>query len=502
MIYKDLVTDKNVLVYGANLLADTIKSTLGPKGRYVCIADKFKEPVITNDGMTIAKNFSVKDPAMNAGIDILKEASLKTGDSAGDGTTTSCILAQSMINQGNEQLKNVLGTNPILLKKGMELACSDVVKELKEMSKEVKDKNDIFNVANIASRSEEIGNMISDIFDKIGKDGLITISNSQTTKTESEVINGFEFENGYMSSLFLKKDKNLVEMDDVTVFLYDGILIDAGPIEPFVQQLVGKNVLFMAQDIKSDALKVIIASHLKGIFNAVAVKTPGFGEYIKEYMKDIEAVTGAKAFGLTDGKLGSCKLVKSTIEKTLIVSDIKPIERIKELNEQLKLSNQYDSMMIKQRIAKMSSGIGIIKVGDLTQNASDTKKFLVEDAVEATKSAIEEGILPGGGVALYEISQKLSTDKLDGDIKTGYEIVKNALEIPIKQILLNAGVDFDIKKLSTGQGYNVTTDKIENMIESGIIDPTKVVRNSIENAVTVSGLFLIISSLIVEREEE
>lgn len=514
---------RQALQRGVNKLADTVKVTIGPKGRNVVLDKSFGAPTITNDGVTIAKEIDLEDKFEDMGAQLIKEVASKTNDVAGDGTTTATILAQAIINEG---MKNVAaGANPIEIKRGIEKAAEVVVATIKANSKEIAGKGEIAQVATVSAGNAEIGELIAEVMDLIGKDGVITVEESNTFGMEKEVVEGMQFDNGFISH-YLVTDTNTMKavLENPYILLTDKKISSIQEILPLLEQITQsgkKDLVIIADDIDGEALATLIVNKIRGTINVLAVKAPGFGDRRKEILEDIAVLTGGQVISsdlglkLEDTKiemLGTARKVESDKDNTVIVegkgekSAIK--SRVDAIKKQIeKATSDYDREKLEERMAKMSGGVGVIKVGAATEVELKEKKHRVEDAVEATKAAIAEGIVPGGGVALVDTISELISIKAEGDEMIGVEIVKKALEAPMRQIAENAGVEGSIvieavKKMNPGEGYNALTDEYGDMIGFGIIDPAKVTRSAVQNAASVSALLLTTEAVVAEKPAE
>ncbi|MGN1110449.1 MAG: chaperonin GroEL [Oscillospiraceae bacterium] len=515
---------RKALQKGIDTLADTVKITLGPKGRNVVLSKKYGAPLITNDGVTIAKEIELEDPFENMGAALVKEVATKTNDAAGDGTTTATLLAQALVREG---MKNIAaGANPMVVKKGMKKAVEAAVAEIKKNSKKVANSADIARVATVSAGDESIGNLIADAMDKVTADGVITLEESKTAETYSEVVEGMQFDRGYISPyMATDTDKMEATLDNPYILITDKKISSIQDILPLLEQIVqsGKKLLIIAEDVDGDALTNLILNKLRGVFTCVAVKAPGFGDRRKEMLKDIAILTGGEV--ITDelgldikdtqiAQLGTAKQVKVTKENTIIVdgagksSEIKA--RVNEIRTAIEnTTSEFDKEKLQERLAKLSGGVGVIKVGAATEVEMKEKKLRIEDALAATKAAVEEGIVAGGGVALVNCIPAVQKvlDKLEGDEKTGAAIVLRALEEPIRQIALNAGVegsviiDTILKKKTVGYGYDAYTETYGDMIKSGIVDPAKVTRSALQNASSVAEMVLTTESLVADKPE-
>ncbi len=515
---------RKALEAGVNTLADTVKITLGPKGRNVVLGKKYGAPLITNDGVTIAKEIELEDAFENMGAQLVKEVSTKTNDIAGDGTTTACLLAQAIIREG---LKNVAaGANPIIVKKGIAAATQAVVNHLKSISKPVDGKSAIKQVASISAGDEMVGSLISDAMEKVGKDGVITIEESKTMDTNLTVVEGMQFDRGYASAYMVTdNDKMEAVLDNPLVLITDKKISNIQEILPVLEQVVQKaaKLLIIADDIESEPLATLVVNKLRGTFNCVAVKAPGFGDRRKEMLKDIAVLTGGTVISeetgielkdVTIDMLGKAKQVKVDKDNTTIVegagssSDIKA--RIKSIRAQMEVTtSDYDKEKLAERLAKLAGGVAVVNVGAATEVEMKEKKLRIEDALAATRAAVEEGIVPGGGSALLSAIpcvQEL-TQTLVGDEKTGAQIILKALEEPVKQIAVNAGVDGGVvidkilTKNKVGYGYDALKNEYVDMVAKGIIDPTKVTRSALQNAASVAATLLTTESVVADLPE-
>ncbi len=506
---------------GVNKLADTVKVTLGPKGRNVVLDKKFGSPLITNDGVTIAKEIELEDPFENMGAQLVKEVATKTNDIAGDGTTTATLLAQAIIREG---LKNVAaGANPMAIKKGIMKAADAAVEGLKELSKPIQSSQAIAQVGAISAGDEEIGNLISQAMDKVGKDGVITVEESKTMKTELKVVEGMQFDRGYASAYMVTDpDKMEAVMDDPLILITDKKISSIQELLPILEQIVqtGKKLLIIAEDVEGEALATLIVNKLRGTFNCVAVKAPGFGDRRKAMLQDIAILTGGTVISeevgldLKEAKLdmlGSARQVKVDKDNTTIVEgkgDEKDIKaRIGSIKNQIEeTTSDYDKEKLQERLAKLAGGVAVIQVGAATETEMKETKLRIEDALSATRAAVEEGIVPGGGVALLNVASNIKAliEKLESDEKTGAAIVLRAIEEPVRQISFNAGVEGSIivekimENNSSSFGYNAAKNIYVDMIEAGIIDPTKVVRSALQNASSVAAMLLTTESIVTD----
>ena len=511
---------------GVDKLSNIVKITLGPKGRNVVLGKKYGSPLITNDGVTIAKEISLDDPFENMGAELIKEVSIKTNDVAGDGTTTACVLAQAIVKEG---IKNfAAGANPIILKKGIFKACDKAVEVLKEISKPVENSTAIKQVASISAGDEEIGELIAQAMQKVGSDGVITVEESQTMKTELSVVEGMQFDRGYLSPYFCTNtEKMICELDNPYILLTDRKISNIQEILPLLEQIVkqGEKLLIVADDVEGEALTTFVLNKLRGTFNSVAVKAPSFGDKRKAMLEDIAILTGATVISSELGYdlsklslelLGRAKSVKVDKDTTTIVDGAgnakKIAERVKQIKNQIKeQTSEYELEKLNERLAKLSGGVAVIKVGSATEVEMKEKKLRIEDALAATKAATEEGIVPGGGVALLKTAGAIKEliNSLNGDEKTGASIVLRAIEEPIRQIAVNAGIDGGVVVNNIMQnidkkayGYDALKGEYGDMIEKGIVDPTKVTRSALQNACSVSATMLTTEALVVEVEDK
>ena len=518
---KQIVFDaeaRYALERGVNALANAVKITLGPKGRNVVLEKQYGSPLITNDGVTIAKEISLEDPLENMGAQLVKEVATKTNDVAGDGTTTATLLAQAIIREG---LKNVTaGANPMVLKKGIEMATAASVAALKANAKHIDGKKEIAQVAAISANDPEIGEIIAEAMEKVGNDGVITIEESQGFETVSEVVEGMQFDRGYLSP-YMVTDTEKMEavLDNPLIFITDKKISVINEILPVLEKVVqaGKQMLIIAEDIEGEAQATLILNKLRGTFMCVAVKAPGFGDRRKAMLQDIAILTGGtviteelglKMENTTLDMLGGARQVKITKDTTTIIDGNGDSEEIASRVSQLRRqhdesTSEYDKEKLQERVAKLGGGVAVIKVGAATETELKEKKLRYEDALSATRAAVEEGIVSGGGLALLETITAVESLHAEGDVQTGINIIKKALEEPIKQIADNAGkegavVVEKVKAAEAGVGYNAATDKYENMIEAGIVDPTKVTRYALQNAASIAAMLLTTETLVAD----
>ncbi|NLV16414.1 MAG: chaperonin GroEL [Syntrophomonadaceae bacterium] len=504
---------------GVDALANTVKVTLGPKGRNIVLERKFGSPTITNDGVTIARDIDLEDPWENLGCQLVKEVATKTNDIAGDGTTTATVLAQAMIKEG---LKNVAaGANPMIMKKGIEKAVAAAVEELKKISKPIETKQAIAQVASISAGDAEIGSLISDAMEKVGRDGVITVEESQSVGTSLEVVEGMNFDRGYISPYMITDgDKMEAVFTDPYILITDKKIAVISEILPLLEKVVqtGKGLVIIAEEVEGEALATLVVNKLRGTFQCVAVKAPAFGDRRKAMLQDIAILTngemisddlGLKLENVSLEMLGRARQVKVKKEETIIVDgagtdkDIK--ERINSLKSQLEeTTSEYDREKLQERLAKLAGGVAVIQVGAATETELKEKKHRIEDALAATKAAVEEGIVAGGGAALLNIIPAIEAVEVNGDEGTGVNLVKKSLEEPLRQIANNAGKEGSVvvEKVkgsnASGLGFNVLTDEYEDMIEAGIIDPVKVTRSALQNASSIAAMLLTTEALITE----
>lgn len=515
---------RKALMSGIDQLADTVKITLGPKGRNVVLDKKFGAPLITNDGVTIAKEIELDDAFENMGAQLVKEVSIKTNDVAGDGTTTATLLAQALIREG---MKNVTaGANPMILKKGIAEAVNTAVKAISDNSKKVEGAQDIARVATVSSADEFIGNLIAEAMDKVTTDGVITVEESKTAETYSEVVEGMMFDRGYIAPYMVTDtDKMVAELDDAYILITDKKISNTQEILPLLEQVVqsGRKLLIIAEDVEGEALTTLVLNKLRGTFTCVAVKAPGFGDRRKEMLQDIATLTGGTVItselGLelkdtTIEQLGNARQVKVEKENTIIVDgagDPGAIKgRVAQIRSQIETTtSDFDREKLQERLAKLAGGVAVIKVGAATEIEMKEKKLRIEDALAATKAAVEEGIVAGGGIACMNAIPAVAkfVETLEGDAKTGAKIVLKSLEEPLRQIAANAGLEGSVivenvkKADKVGYGFNALTEEYTDMIEAGIVDPTKVTRSALQNASSVASMVLTTESLVADIKE-
>ena len=515
---------RKALMKGIDQLADTVKITLGPKGRNVVLDKKFGAPLITNDGVTIAKEIELEDPFENMGAQLVKEVSIKTNDIAGDGTTTATLLAQALIREG---MKNVTaGANPMVLKKGIADAINVAVEAVKKNSKQVSGTDDIARVATVSSQDEFIGKLIAEAMEKVTTDGVITVEESKTAETYSEVVEGMMFDRGYIAPYMVTDtDKMVAELDNPLILITDKKISTTQEILPLLEQIVqmGKKLLIIAEDVEGEALTTLVLNKLRGTFTCVAVKAPGFGDRRKEMLQDIATLTGGTVItsdlGLelkdtTVDQLGTARQVKIEKENTIIVDGSGDKEAIKgrvaQIRQQIETTtSDFDREKLQERLAKLAGGVAVIKVGAATEVEMKEKKLRIEDALAATKAAVEEGIVAGGGIACMNAIPAVAefVDTLEGDAKTGAKIVLKALEEPLRQIVANAGLEGSVicenvkKANKVGYGFNALTEEYTDMVSAGIVDPTKVTRSALQNASSVAAMVLTTESLVTDIKE-
>ena len=518
------VEARKALEAGVNQLADTVRVTLGPKGRNVVLDKSFGAPLITNDGVTISKEIELADPFENMGAQLVKEVATKTNDAAGDGTTTATVLAQAMINEGMKNL--AAGANPIIMRKGMKKATDAAVEAIKGMKKDVKSQADIARVAAISSADEEVGQMVADAMEKVSKDGVITIEESKTMKTELDLVEGMQFDRGYVSA-YMATDMEKMEavLDDPYILITDKKISNIQEILPLLEQLVqsGSKLLIIAEDIEGEALTTLIVNKLRGTFTVVGVKAPGYGDRRKEMLKDIAILTGgtviSEELGLelkdtTMDQLGRAKSVKVQKENTIIVDgcgDKKAIaDRVAQIKAQIEeTTSDFDREKLQERLAKMAGGVAVIRVGAATEAEMKEAKMRMEDALSAAKAAVEEGIIAGGGSAYVHAAAEVQkvVDGLEGDEKTGGRIVLKALEAPLFHIAANAGLEGaviinKVKESPVGVGYDAYNEEYVDMVEAGILDPAKVTRSALQNATSVASTLLTTESAVANIKED
>ncbi|OZM55803.1 chaperonin GroEL [Lottiidibacillus patelloidae] len=510
------------MLRGVDALANAVKVTLGPKGRNVVLEKKFGSPLITNDGVTIAKEIELEDAFENMGAKLVSEVASKTNDVAGDGTTTATVLAQAMIREG---LKNVTsGANPMVIRKGIEKAVKTAVEELQKISKPIEGKESIAQVAAISAADKEVGQLIAEAMERVGNDGVITIEESKGFSTELEVVEGMQFDRGYASPYMVTdSDKMEAVLENPYILITDKKITNIQEVLPVLEQVVqqGKPLLMIAEDVEGEALATIVVNKLRGTFNAVAVKAPGFGDRRKAMLEDIAILTGAEVIteelGLdlksaNIGQLGTASKVVVTKENTTIVEGAGNSEqiagRVSQIRAQVEeTTSEFDKEKLQERLAKLAGGVAVIKVGAATETELKERKLRIEDALNSTRAAVEEGIVSGGGTALMNIYQAVAAITADGDEQTGVNIVLRALEEPVRQIAHNAGLEGSVvverlKGEAVGTGFNAANGTWVNMIEEGIVDPTKVTRSALQNAASVAAMFLTTEAVVADKPEE
>ena len=515
---------RKALEAGVNQLADTVRLTLGPKGRNVVLAKSYGSPLITNDGVTIAKDIELEDAFENMGAQIVKEVATKTNDVAGDGTTTATVLAQAMINEGMKNL--AAGANPIILRKGMKKACDKAVEAISEMSQTINGKEQIARVASISAGDDEVGQMVADAMEKVSNDGVITIEESKSMKTELDLVEGMQFDRGYISAyMSTDMEKMVAELDNPYILITDKKISNIQDILPVLEQIVqgGQKLLIIAEDVEGEALTTLIVNKLRGTFQVVAVKAPGYGDRRKEMLQDIAILTNGKViseelgYDLKDttlDDLGRAKSVKVTKENTVIVDGFGTKEdiqgRVNVIKAQLEeTTSEFDKEKLQERLAKLAGGVAVIRVGAATETEMKEAKLRMEDALNATRAAVEEGIIAGGGSAYIHAAKKVAelVADLEGDEKTGAKVVLKAMEAPLFHISANAGLEGSviinkIKESQPGIGFDAYNEKYVDMIEAGIIDPVKVTRSALQNATSVASTLLTTESVVADIKED
>ncbi|WP_337572120.1 chaperonin GroEL [Mitsuokella jalaludinii] len=513
---------RRALGRGVDALANAVKVTLGPKGRNVVLDKKFGAPTITNDGVTIARDIELEDPFENMGAQLVKEVATKTNDIAGDGTTTATLLAQAMIHEG---MKNVAaGANPMIIKKGIDEAVKTLVEEIKTKAKKVEGQADIAQVATISSANEETGNLIAEAMEKVGKDGVITVEESKTMRTNLSVKEGMQFDRGYISPyLVTDTDKMEAALDDPYILITDRKISAINDILPILEQVVkaGKQLAIIAEDIDGEALTTIVVNKLRGTFKALAVKAPGFGDRRKAMLQDIATLTGGtviseelgrKLDSVTLADLGQAHKMVSTKDETTIIGgkgDKEAIaERVAQIKQQIsQTTSDFDREKLQERLAKLSGGVAVIEIGAATEVEMKDKKYRIEDALNATRAAVEEGIVAGGGTTFLDILPALDKLEVEGDEKVGVNIVKRAIEEPVRQIAQNAGLEGsvvveNVKKAGTGIGFNALKNEYVDMLQAGIVDPAKVTRSALQNAASIASMVLTTETLVADKPEK
>ncbi len=525
MAAKTLLFDeeaRRALERGANAVANAVKVTLGPKGRNVVLDKKYGSPTITKDGVTVAKEIELEDPYENMGAQLVREVASKTNDVAGDGTTTATVLAQAIVNEGLRYV--AAGGNPIALRRGIELAVEKVVDELKTRKIDVTDKASIAQVATVSGNDPEIGELIADALDKVGKDGVITVEESKGTDTTLDVVEGLQFDKGFISPYFVTDpERQEAILENPVILLYEKKISSAQDLIPLLEKISQSRrpLLIIAEDVDGEALATLVVNKLRGILNVVAVKSPGFGDRRKAMMEDIAVLTkgrfltedlGIKLDGIELTDLGTAKKVVITKEDTVMVEGGGTADAVKGRIEQIRrqienTDSSYDREKLQERLAKLSGGVAVIQVGAATETALKEKKHRFEDALSATRAAVEEGIVAGGGATLVSLIPALDSLNLEGDEKVGANIVRRALEEPLRQIAQNAGLEGSVvvnkvKSLPAGHGLNVLTEEYVDLVQAGIVDPVKVTRSALQNAASIAGMILSTNSLVVEKKEK
>ena len=522
---KEILFDEDArraLGRGVDALADAVKVTLGPKGRNVVLDKKFGAPTITNDGVTIARDIELADPFENMGAQLVKEVATKTNDIAGDGTTTATLLAQAMIHEG---MRNVVaGANPMIVKKGIECAVKTLVEEIKSKSQKVEGRDAIAQVAAISSSDEEIGKLIADAMEKVGKDGVITVEESKSMNTNLSVVEGMQFDRGYISPYMVTDaDKMEAVMDDPYILITDRKISAISDILPILEQVVkqGKQLVIIAEDVDGEALATIVVNKLRGTFKALAVKAPGFGDRRKAMLEDIAILTGGNVISEELGRkldsveiadLGRARQVRSTKEETTIVDGVGEKvaidARVGQIKKQIEeTTSDFDKEKLQERLAKLAGGVAVIEIGAATEVEMKDKKLRIEDALNATRAAVEEGIVAGGGTTFIDILPALDKVQAEGDVKVGVSIVKRAIEEPVRQIANNAGLEGsvvveEVKKAGDGIGFNALTNEYVDMIKAGIVDPAKVTRSALQNAASIAAMVLTTETLVADKPEK
>lgn len=513
---------RRALGRGVDALANAVKVTLGPKGRNVVLDKKFGAPTITNDGVTIARDIELSDPFENMGAQLVKEVATKTNDVAGDGTTTATVLAQAMIQEG---MRNVAaGANPMILKKGIELAVKTLVEEIKKKSIKVNGKEDIAQVASVSAGDTEIGGLIAEAMEKVGNDGVITVEESKGLQTDLSVVEGMQFDRGYISPYMVTDpDKMEAVMNDPYILITDRKISAIADMLPTLEKVVkqGNELLIIAEDLDGEALATLVVNKLRGTFKAVAVKAPGFGDRRKAMLEDIAILTGGTVITEDMGRkldsveledLGTARQVRVSKDETVIIDGAGDNEAIKQRVAQIKnqveeTTSEFDKEKLQERLAKLSGGVAVIEVGAATEVELKDKKLRIEDALNATRAAVEEGIVAGGGTTLIDILPALETLKEEGDVQTGINLVKRAVEEPLRQIAYNAGLEGSVvvervKNTDAGVGFNALTEEYVDMVKAGIVDPAKVTRSALQNAASIASLVLTTESIVADKVEE
>ncbi|MDM8266045.1 chaperonin GroEL [Limosilactobacillus pontis] len=513
---------RNEMLRGVDKLADTVKTTMGPKGRNVVLEQSYGNPTITNDGVTIAKSIELENHFENMGAKLVSEVASKTNDIAGDGTTTATVLTQAIVNAG---MKNVTaGANPVGIRRGIDKATRAAVEALKKMSHDVKTKDDIAQIASISADNKEVGKLIADAMEKVGNDGVITLEDSRGVDTSVDVVEGMSFDRGYMSQYMVTdNDKMEADLDNPYILITDKKISNIQDILPLLQSVVqeGRALLIIADDITGEALPTLVLNKIRGTFNVVAVKAPGFGDRRKAQLQDIAVLTGGTVISddlgmnlkdATVEQLGQANKVTVTKDSTTIVDGAGAKEAIAERVDQIKqaiskATSDFDKEKLQERLAKLSGGVAVVRVGAATETEMKEKKYRIEDALNATRAAVQEGFVPGGGTALVNVLPALDDVEATGDEATGVNIVKDALEAPVRQIAENAGVEGSVivnqlKSEKPGIGYNAADGKFEDMVKAGIVDPTKVTRSALQNAASVSALLLTTEAVVADKPDD
>ncbi|MFQ9705656.1 MAG: chaperonin GroEL [Limosilactobacillus pontis] len=513
---------RNEMLHGVDKLANTVKTTMGPKGRNVVLEQSYGNPTITNDGVTIAKSIELENHFENMGAKLVSEVASKTNDIAGDGTTTATVLTQAIVNAG---MKNVTaGANPVGIRRGIDKATRAAVEALKKMSHDVKTKDDIAQIASISADNKEVGKLIADAMEKVGNDGVITLEDSRGVDTSVDVVEGMSFDRGYMSQYMVTdNDKMEADLDNPYILITDKKISNIQDILPLLQNVVqeGRALLIIADDITGEALPTLVLNKIRGTFNVVAVKAPGFGDRRKAQLQDIAVLTGGTVISddlgmnlkdATVEQLGQANKVTVTKDATTIVDGGGAKEAIAERVDQIKqaiskATSDFDKEKLQERLAKLSGGVAVVRVGAATETEMKEKKYRIEDALNATRAAVQEGFVPGGGTALINVLPALDKVEADGDEATGVNIVKDALEAPVRQIAENAGVEGSVivnqlKSEKPGIGYNAADGKFEDMVKAGIVDPTKVTRSALQNAASVSALLLTTEAVVADKPDD
>ena len=510
------------LEVGVDTLADAVKITLGPKGRNVVLDRGFGAPMITNDGVTIAKEIELKDPIENLGAQIVKEVATKSNDVAGDGTTTATVLAQALIKEGLKMVAS--GANPVFIRRGMEVASKKVIEELTKRAKKVESNEEIAQVGAISAGDVEIGQLIAQAMEKVGESGVITVEEARSLDTTLEVVEGMQFDNGYLSPYMVSdSERMVVEMDNPFILITDKKIANMKELLPVLEKTVetGRPMLIIAEDVEGEALATLVVNKLRGTLNVAAVKAPAFGDRRKAMLQDIAILTGGEVISEEKGiklenadinLLGQAKKVRITKDNTVIVDGLGAKEEIQARVGQIKnaiaeTTSDYDKEKLQERLAKLSGGVAVIKVGAATETEMKERKLRIEDALNATKAAVEEGIVPGGGTILIQIAKDIEDFKLEGEEGLGVEIVKKALSAPLRQIVINAGIDAGVviekvKNSENGIGFDAAKEEYVDMVKAGIIDPAKVTRSAIQNAVSVSSVLLTTEVAVGNEKEE